>query len=117
MVMFPDSSTVERVLPFTEGLTARFFKMEKSQYFVYVLRNRDDRLYIGFTTELERRVRQHIEGKSGWTQGRGPWELVYHEVYNTRAEAIKRERNLKSGRPNMDLRKRFARRQTSMDRH
>ena len=81
--------------------------MDESQYFVYVLRNNDGRLYIGFTTDLERRVRQHQEGKSGWTRGRGPWELVYHEKLDNRAEAVKRERNLKRGRPNMDLRKRF----------
>jgi putative endonuclease len=82
--------------------------MEKSLYFVYVLRNPDGRLYIGFTADLERRVRQHQEGEGGWTQERGPWELVYHEKFDNRAEAMKRERNLKRGRPNMELRKHLA---------
>ncbi|MFC1978130.1 GIY-YIG nuclease family protein [Chloroflexota bacterium] len=82
--------------------------MEESPYFVYVLRNLDGRLYIGFTTDLERRLAQHQEGEGGWTQERGPWELVHHERFDNRAEAMKRERNLKRGRQNMELRKRFA---------
>ncbi len=46
-------------------------------YFVYVLRNPKGRLYIGFTSDLWKRVHQHQEDKGGWTSGRGPWELVY----------------------------------------
>ena len=47
------------------------------QYFVYVLRNPEKRLYIGYTIDLKRRVREHQEGKGGWTRDRGPWELVF----------------------------------------
>lgn len=41
-------------------------------FFIYVLRNPDGRLYIGFTTNLEKRLRQHQEAKAGWTRTRGP---------------------------------------------
>ena len=82
--------------------------MQHTQYFVYVLRNRDGRLYIGFTTDLDTRVRQHQAGDGGWTHTRGPWELVYQEVFHDRAEAMKRERSLKRGRANASLRERFA---------
>ena len=76
-------------------------------FFVYVLRNSQGRLYVGFTQDLERRVRQHQDDEGGWTKGKGPWELVHHEGFSERTEALKRERNLKRGKQNQDLRKRF----------
>ena len=72
------------------------------------MQNPEGQLYVGFTTDLERRVRQHQEGEAGWTSGRGPWELVHYEAFTDRSEAIRRERNLKRGRTNQELRKRFS---------
>ena len=76
-------------------------------YYVYVLRNHEGRVYIGFTENLEERVRQHRENEGGWTRGKGPWELVHQETHSDRADALRRERNLKGGRTNQILRKRF----------
>ncbi len=81
--------------------------MEAVLYFVYVLRNPGRRLYIGLTTDLKRRVQEHQENKGGWTSGRGPWKLIYYESFSSRSEAMQRERNLKRGRTNQELRKRF----------
>jgi putative endonuclease len=78
--------------------------MTENIFFVYVLKNSDGRLYIGFTTDLERRVSQHQEDKGGWTKGRGPWKLVHHETFTERKEALNRERNLKRGKANRELR-------------
>ncbi|MBA7675904.1 hypothetical protein ES703_84143 [subsurface metagenome] len=82
--------------------------MDTPQYFVYVLQNPERRLYIGFTSDLDRRVRQHQEGKGGWTRSRGPWKLVYYEVFTDRLEAMRRERNLKTGKLNKELRMRLS---------
>ena len=76
-------------------------------YFIYVLRNQQGRLYIGFTENLEQRVWQHGENEASWTRGKGPWELVHHEEYSNRADTLRRERNLKRGRTNQILRDRF----------
>ena len=76
-------------------------------YYVYVLRNSQGRLYVGFTEDLSRRVRQHQEGEGGWTRGKGPWELVGSEEFADRSEALRRERNLKRGTQNQELRKHF----------
>ena len=76
-------------------------------FFVYVLRNATGRLYIGHTQDLPRRLAQHQSGASRWTSGRGPWELVLHETYGTRAQAMRREHELKSGRLNQELRDRL----------
>ena len=78
-------------------------------FFVYVLRNPGGTIYIGFTTNLDKRVRQHQEDQAGWTRGRGPWEIVHYETFTDRSDAIRRERNLKRGRTNQDLRRRFSR--------
>jgi predicted GIY-YIG superfamily endonuclease len=40
---------------------------ESESYFVYVLQNPSDQLYIGFTTDLEERVRRHQIGDGSWT--------------------------------------------------
>ena len=74
-------------------------------YYVYILQNEDGRLYIGSTSDLERRVRQHQDDEGGWTRGRGPWELVRQETFDDRAMAMKHERSLKSGRTNIELRR------------
>ena len=114
---FPSSSAVERAAvnrqvvgssP-TSGATYSKLLAEANLYFVYVLQNSEGRLYVGFTTDLERRVRQHQEDKGGWTSGRGPWELVHHESFSDRVEAMRRERNLKRGKTNQELRRRFDR--------
>jgi putative endonuclease len=76
-------------------------------FHVYVLRNPDGRLYIGSTSELDARVRQHQAGEAGWTRMHGPWELVHTEAFATLAEAVRRERQLKGGRANSELRRRL----------
>ena len=74
-------------------------------YFVYVLQNPSGQLYVGFTADLEERVRRRQIGDGGWTRGRGPWRLVHQEQFSTETEARRRELQLKSGRPNQRLRK------------
>jgi putative endonuclease len=82
-------------------------------YYVYVLKNQAGMLYIGSTTDLETRVRRHQEGKAGWTRPRGPWELVEFETFETRSEAMRREKHLKTGKANQELRQRLVRVNTS----
>lgn len=77
-------------------------------YFVYVLQNPEGRTLHRFHTDLEKRVRQHQEDKGGWTSGRGPWELVYYESFTDRPEVMRQERNLKRGKTNQELRRRFS---------
>lgn len=64
---------------------------------VYMLRCADGSLYTGITTDLVRRVKKHEEGKGArYTHGRGPFQLVYQEFHENRAEASKREMAIKS---------------------
>ena len=48
--------------------------------FVYVLRSlKSQVLYTGMTENLERRLVEHNQGKTRFTKGHLPWELVYKE--------------------------------------
>ena len=65
---------------------------------VYVLKNGDGKIYIGQTNDLVRRIEQHNrKPKRGYTKNNGPFSVVWCEIFSTRAEAMRREKNLKSG--------------------
>jgi putative endonuclease len=59
---------------------------------VYVLRSlKDSHFYIGFTTDLERRLTEHEHGESLATAPRRPFELGYCECHGSRRDALRRE--------------------------
>ncbi|MCW8890629.1 MAG: GIY-YIG nuclease family protein [Sedimenticola sp.] len=66
-------------------------------WYVYILLCRDNTLYTGITTDLERRVHEHNHSPKGakYTRARRPLELVYHEAVDSRATACRREWALK----------------------
>ncbi|MBI4812368.1 GIY-YIG nuclease family protein [Candidatus Falkowbacteria bacterium] len=66
-------------------------------FYVYILKSLlNSRYYVGMTSNLEKRVRQHNSGKTISTKGGVPWRLVHQETYQTRADAWRRERQIKS---------------------
>jgi putative endonuclease len=67
-------------------------------FYVYVLQSESDQgCYIGFSTDLRRRLKEHQAGKVFATSYRGPWRLIYYEAYLDEEDALGRERYLKSG--------------------
>ncbi len=69
-----------------------------NMYSVYVLRSSiRPYLYVGITNNLERRVKQHQDGKEQTTRSYRPFLLVYTEHFSTRQEARDKEKYLKSG--------------------
>ncbi len=66
-------------------------------FFVYILECSDKTYYIGYTTNLEKRIHQHNFHKSAarYTKTRRPVVLKYHEMYPSLSEALKREHALK----------------------
>ena len=67
-------------------------------FYVYVLQSQlDAGLYIGYSSNLKRRLLQHNSGLSKATSFRSPWKLIYYEAYLERTDAQGRERFLKSG--------------------
>lgn len=64
--------------------------------YTYILRCRDGSLYTGWTNDLEKRLAAHNSGVGGkYTRSRRPVELVYHETFPTKSEAMRREVQLK----------------------
>ncbi len=67
-------------------------------WFVYVLKSlKDKNLYIGLTSDLDKRIERHNNGYEKATKGRRPFKLLHFEQYESRPEARKREKYLKSG--------------------
>ena len=68
----------------------------ESQWYLYILRCKDNTLYTGITTDVEKRLEVHRSGKGAkYTRGRGPLELVYREACGSHSEALKREAEIK----------------------
>jgi len=64
-------------------------------YQVYILINPAGLHYIGLTSDVEVRLRQHNEGFSKWTSSRGPWSLWWTSEAMSRSDARKLENKLK----------------------
>ena len=64
--------------------------------FVYLLSCADGTLYCGWSTDPERRLRQHRAGTaSRYTRTRLPIELVYTRQFESRSEAMREEVRIK----------------------
>ena len=70
---------------------------EPKPYFVYLLECRGGRLYTGITTDLERRMQEHVDGKRGarFTRAHPPARLLVAEEVSDRSAALKLEARLK----------------------
>jgi len=67
------------------------------QWYVYIIRASDDRLYTGITTDVERRFNEHSGTPRGarFFRGRQPLEVVYTENHPDRSSALRRESVIK----------------------
>jgi putative endonuclease len=66
--------------------------------YTYVLRSEiDNKLYVGWTEDLNRRIDEHNNGMVDSTRPRRPLKLIYYEACNNKKDAIAREKALKTG--------------------
>ena len=66
-------------------------------WYLYILRCKDNTLYTGIATDVEKRLEAHRSGKGAkYTRGRGPLELVYRECCGNHSQALKRELQVKA---------------------
>ena len=69
----------------------------ENTWYLYILRCKDNTLYTGITTDVEKRFEAHQSGKGAkYTRGRGPLELVYREECGDHSAALKRELEIKA---------------------
>jgi putative endonuclease len=67
-------------------------------FYVYLLEIdgiKDKRFYIGYASDLKKRLDEHISGKVRTTKNKSP-RLLYYEAYTNKYLALKREKGLKS---------------------
>lgn len=66
-------------------------------HFVYIVECCDGTYYTGYTTNVERRIKEHNHLKKGakYTRSRRPVQLKYVECYDTKQEACRREYEIK----------------------
>jgi putative endonuclease len=55
----------------------------------------NEKLYIGHTENLERRLNEHNTNQSKSTKGKGPWKILFSKEFLTRSDASKLEYKLK----------------------
>lgn len=79
------------------------------KFFVYLLINiNKDKIisYVGYTTNLKKRLNLHNTSKGAkFTKGR-KWTLIYKKCYKTKSLAMKNEYLLKKNRKKRELLKR-----------
>ncbi|MCK5510346.1 GIY-YIG nuclease family protein [Candidatus Parcubacteria bacterium] len=73
--------------------------IRRNIFYVYLLECQDDKSwYIGYTSDLKRRISDHQNGYGCRTTSlKKNWKLIYYEAYIEKRDAIGREKFLKSG--------------------
>jgi len=76
---------------------------------VYVLfSEKYNKLYIGFTSDLEQRFLSHNElATKGFTIRYRPWKIIHTETFDDKSLAMKREKELKQGKGREWIRNNF----------
>ncbi len=65
-------------------------------FYVYLLQSKiNKRFYVGYTSNLKKRLAQHNNGEVKSTKSGIPYELVYFEGFKNKSDALVRERKLK----------------------
>ena len=72
--------------------------MKSSLWYAYVIRTEKGHLYTGITTDIERRFREHAEGKKGakFFRTSAPLELIFKKRFKDRSAASKFEARFKA---------------------
>lgn len=65
-------------------------------FIVYILQSeKDNSYYVGYTSNIDVRLSFHNEGLSQYTSAKRPWRVAYQESFESKSEAIKREKFIK----------------------
>ena len=66
-------------------------------FHAYVLQSlKYDELYIGYTDDLKRRLKEHNQGGTPSTKRYMPWKVIYYEACLHKTDAMRREKYFKT---------------------
>jgi predicted GIY-YIG superfamily endonuclease len=68
-------------------------------YFTYIIRSitNPEKTYIGFTANIEERLKSHNLGKTSYTKHYIPWKLEFYAAFPDKSTAMNFEKYLKTG--------------------
>ena len=93
-----------RLAPYRTRL--RRARVVRDMFIVYVLKSlKDGKRYIGYTKDIDRRLKEHNSGKTTSTKLRRPFIVIYTEKFSSKKEAEVREIYFKSGKGREELNK------------
>ncbi|MCX8150284.1 MAG: GIY-YIG nuclease family protein [Candidatus Bathyarchaeota archaeon] len=65
-------------------------------YYVYIILCNNGSFYTGYTKNVAKRLKLHLNGKGArYTKMHPPQEIVYIEQFTSRTEAMRREKIIK----------------------
>ena len=71
-------------------------------YYVYVLVNQEKKIYIGYTSDLRKRIEYHNKREAGFTsRGKSAFKLCYYEAFADKDDAYNREQALNNSSQSM----------------
>lgn len=73
-------------------------------FYVYLLQS-NSRIYVGITTDLKRRLKEHNLGQNVSTKAYLPWEIIFYEAYSNEQDAHRREHYLKTTQGRQTIRR------------
>ena len=74
-------------------------------YFVYLLESMQDNfLYVGFTEDVTLRLEKHNGGQVVSTKNHRPYRMIYYEAHLSKADALRREKYLKTSKGKTTIR-------------
>jgi len=69
---------------------------DKIFFYTYILQSDNTGgLYIGYTADLEKRLKQHNEFVGKFTSNKGTWRIIFYKTFDNKTQAISLERELK----------------------
>ena len=73
-------------------------------YYTYILLSlKDWKFYIGYSSDLKQRIKDHFCGKNKSTSPRRPFKLIYYEAHLSKKDAMRRERYFKTDKGKSSL--------------
>lgn len=72
-------------------------------HFVYVLKDKNNRLYIGRSSDLKRRLEEHRKGKVWTTKRMNDPRLIFYEAFVSKQDSIRREKYFKTTKGKLSL--------------
>ncbi|MFH1533861.1 MAG: GIY-YIG nuclease family protein [Nitrospirota bacterium] len=75
-----------------------------NKHHIYILKSiKDKKNYTGYTSDLGRRLHEHDKGMVKSTKNRRPLKLIHTESFNTKKEALEKEKHLKTRQGRREL--------------